>query len=918
MTTPLDRFAAGLPFPLDDFQVRACAAVQAGSGVLVAAPTGSGKTLVGEFALTLALESGGKAFYTTPIKALSNQKYLDFGRRFGADHVGLLTGDSSINGDAPIVVMTTEVLRNMLYAGSPALQGLTHVVMDEVHYLADRSRGAVWEEVIIHLPDEVSVISLSATVSNAEEFGDWLADVRGEMTVVVSEERTVPLWQHLMVEGQLLDLFVGDGRSETLTTVNPILQQRIRATHRPGGRHTGTKRPSRADTIRALARDALLPAIIFIFSRTGCEGAVEQLIRSDLRLIDEREGERIRRLVEERCRDLPPEDLGVLGYYDFVDGLTRGFAAHHAGMVPTFREIVEELFTAGRLQVVYATETLALGINMPARTVLLERLVKFNGSTHAQLTPAEFTQLTGRAGRRGIDLEGHAVVLWQPGLEPASVAGLASTRTYPLISSFRPTPNMALNLVGTVGRSRARDILETSFAQFQADRSVVGIARAIRRNAAALRELEAGMTCELGDFTQYAQIRAEIRDAEKRRTSLRAMDERRSAVDSLAALRIGDVVWMPVGRRSQWAVVITPQQSPPPSAHRGAEADLTPPAVVTEEKQLRRINVGDLTEPVVAVTSVRLPKGFNPRSPASRRDLATTLRIAVSGRRPGEITLGAGDESGSTSTSRSARSARSGSSASSRLADIDATITALRARLRAHPCHQCPDRETHARIGEQWWRVHRDTEAMRAKVAGRTGSVAATFDGVCRLLADLGYLSADLDQVTRNGQALRHLYTERALLVAEALGAGVFARLDAPSLAAVISALVHDTRPENAAEGPPRMPSGEVREALRTLDSLWARLDAREEAAALPRTRRPDPGIVWVMHRWAAGARLEVALRESELSAGDFVRRCKQVVDLLGQLVEACTVLGHDVIAATARRAAAAVLRGVVAADRLD
>ncbi|MGB2698742.1 MAG: DEAD/DEAH box helicase, partial [Candidatus Phosphoribacter baldrii] len=500
--TELARFAAGLDFGLDPFQVAGCEALEAGRGVLVAAPTGAGKTVVGEFAVHLALASGRKAFYTTPIKALSNQKYADLCRRHGVDRVGLLTGDSSVNGEAPVVVMTTEVLRNMMYAGSPTLAGLGYVVMDEVHYLADRFRGAVWEEVIIHLPEDVLLVSLSATVSNAEEFGEWLGEVRGDVAVVVSEVRPVPLWQHVMVGKQLFDLFVEEsldasGRPEEGRRVelNPELLERIRSVDRalaadaaarrgPRGREGGIRPgggPSRADVIWALDREGLLPAITFVFSRVGCDAAVGQLLARGVKLVSDEDGVRNRRYVEERIGGLADEDLGVLGYWDFVDGIERGFAAHHAGMLPTFREIVEELFTQGRIRAVFATETLALGINMPARTVVLEKLVKFNGDTHAELTPGEYTQLTGRAGRRGIDVEGHGVVLWTRGLDPMVVGGLASTRTYPLRSSFRPTYNMAVNLVAQVGRERAREVLETSFAQFQADRSVVGLARAVRR-----------------------------------------------------------------------------------------------------------------------------------------------------------------------------------------------------------------------------------------------------------------------------------------------------------------------------------------------------------------------------------------------------------------------------------------------------
>ncbi len=461
-------FTAQLDFSLDDFQREACQALERGTGVLVCAPTGAGKTVVGEFAVHLALRTGLKCFYTTPIKALSNQKFHDLVERYGPERVGLLTGDNSINGDAPVVVMTTEVLRNMLYAGSPTLQGLSYVVMDEVHYLADRFRGAVWEEVIIHLPESVTLVSLSATVSNAEEFADWLVTVRGETAVVVSEHRPVPLWQHMLVGKRMFDLF-HDAEAAQKHDVHPELLRHTREMlrrlemsgdgfGRPAGGRSGRGRrwmgARRPDVVERLDREGLLPAIVFIFSRAGCDAAVQQCLHAGLRLTSPDERAEIRPLVEEHTKHIPSEDLQVLGYWEWLDGLERGLAAHHAGMLPAFKEVVEELFVRGLVKAVFATETLALGINMPARCVVLERLVKFNGEAHVDLTPGEYTQLTGRAGRRGIDIEGHAVVVWAPEVDPRHVAGLASTRTYPLQSSFRPSYNMAVNLVGTVGVGR--------------------------------------------------------------------------------------------------------------------------------------------------------------------------------------------------------------------------------------------------------------------------------------------------------------------------------------------------------------------------------------------------------------------------------------------------------------------------------
>ncbi len=519
-------FAAKFPFELDDFQVAGCRSLEDGKGVLVAAPTGAGKTIVGEFAAYLAIEQGKKCFYTAPIKALSNQKYQDLKEMYGENRVGLLTGDTSINSEAPLVVMTTEVLRNMIYSNSHTLKDLGFVVMDEVHYLADKFRGAVWEEILIHLPETIQVASLSATVSNAEEFGDWLNEVRGDTEVIVSEIRPVPLYQHVLFGNQLLDLFLSTGK------VNPEIVRLERESYRQvkvkygasGKTHQRNWRESdkpnirvmgRSDVIEKLNREGLLPAITFIFSRDACQAAVHQCLTAGIRLTNADERAKIREIVFRATENIPEEDLVVLGFHEWLEGLERGIAAHHAGLLPSFKETVEELFQAGLVKCVFATETLALGINMPARTVVLEKLSKWNGESHVSISPGEFTQLTGRAGRRGIDIEGNAVILWNKDVESASVAGLASTRTYPLKSSFKPTYNMTINLISQFGAERARTSLEASFAQYQADKAVVGLAKQIRRNDSAIATLLAEMECHLGNFDEYWQIRADIKELEK-------------------------------------------------------------------------------------------------------------------------------------------------------------------------------------------------------------------------------------------------------------------------------------------------------------------------------------------------------------------------------------------------------------------
>ena len=899
--TALHEFRGLYDFELDEFQIKACRALEEGAGVLVAAPTGAGKTIVGEFAVHLALREGRKCFYTAPIKALSNQKFHDLVERYGAANVGLLTGDNTVNGEAPVVVMTTEVLRNMLYARSGTLAGLSYVVMDEVHYLADRFRGAVWEEVIIHLPEHVAVVALSATVSNAEEFGEWLTEVRGETRIVVEEHRPVPLWQHVMAGPRLYDLFIDEDQQkvnpELLRLAREVTQQakagrdvRRDGAYRAGGagaargrgRTRGLHVPLRAEMVERLNRDKLLPAITFIFSRIGCSSAVEQCLAAGLRLTSHEERLLIRGVVEQRCANLPQEDLEVLGYLGWLDGLERGFASHHAGMLPTFKETVEELFQRGLVKMVFATETLALGINMPARTVVLEKLVKWNGETHADVTPGEYTQLTGRAGRRGIDIEGNAVVVWHQGFDPGALAGLASTRTYPLRSSFKPSYNMAVNLVGSVGHHAARELLETSFAQFQADRAVVGMARQVRKQEGAIEGYREAMTCHLGDFGEYAELRRRLTDREKQLARDGATRRRSEAADSLAALKPGDVIVVPAGRRSGLAVVIDPGLS---------ERDEPRPSVLMMDRHVKRLSVIDFPSPVEPLERIRIPKLFNPRSANSRRDLAAKLKDAV-----GDLTI------------ERPRKVRGGGE--------DDLVLELRRQIRQHPCHGCDDREQHARWAERSLRLERETYGLERRVESRTNSIARQFDRVCAILARLGYLSSDDDTatVTDAGRMLQRLYNDMDLVAAECLRQGLWHGLTAPELAACASVLVFESRSAEDAFAP-KLPEGRVREVLLDTVRLAGELAGLESEEHVQFLREPDLGFAWAAYRWTSGHRLDSVLREVDLAAGDFVRWCKQLADLLGQIADAARAHGGPegaVLAATAHQALDAVKRGVV------
>ena len=909
MSTPAERFAAAkarqrrpdlanfvetLSFPLDDFQREACEAVAEGHSVLVAAPTGAGKTLVGEFAVRHAFERGEKAFYTTPIKALSNQKYQDLRSVYGSDSVGLLTGDTSINPHADIVVMTTEVLRNMIYAGSSDLDRLAFVVLDEVHYLADRYRGSVWEEVIIHLNERTAIVSLSATVSNAEEFGAWLREVRGDTRVIVSEIRPVPLWPHVLVREGLYDLY-SPGVDALDPGPNPALNPELvavtrrqrhevlpdlrRAGYRPA-RGSSRPRPRRAPprfaVVEQLDANALLPAIVFVFSRAGCEDAVDQVFAAGLRLTSPQERALIREIVDDRFAGMPTEDLGALGFTSWRERLEAGLAAHHAGLIPLFKEVVEELFAKGLTKVVYATETLALGINMPARSVVLEKLVKWDGKAHQDLTAGEYTQLTGRAGRRGIDVEGHAVVVEHPGFDVGQLGRLASRRTYPLISSFQPSYNMTINLVAQMGEERAREVLELSFAQYQADQAVVGKARRAREFDGAVTGYREAATCHKGNFMEYAALRERISQAQKNASKASGRARREATASTLAALRRGDVVRVGGGRRSGLAVVVEPDADPQSPR----------PTVITDAARTFRLAISELHHGIDVVGAVRVPKGFDSRNARQRRELSAVVSEA----------------SGTFSRERDReRSTKA----------TDDAIDALSRQLKAHPCHTCPDREAHARWAERYFKALRDKDRLVGEIERATGSIARIFDKRLRILMDLDYLTEDR-QPTAAGLTMRKLYAENDLVMAECLRLGVWEQLHGPALAAAVSTLLYNGRREDENRTPriPGGPQGVLGKALADTTRIWSRIDDIHGATGLPELPSPQWGIVGPIHGWAQGKSLATVLSGAEIAPGDMVRWCKQVIDALDQIAEATA---SPNVRNAALQAITAMRRGVVA-----
>ena len=454
------------PFELDRFQLQAMAALDAGRNVVVCAPTGSGKTVVAEHAVNVALEYGQRVFYTTPLKALSNQKFRDLRQSLGEDHVGLLTGDVTINRDADVVVMTTEVFRNMLYGTSLGavdenLRLVRSVILDECHYMNDFQRGTVWEESIIYCPPQIQLVALSATVANADQLVEWMGEVHGETELVFDDHRPVPLYRHYFQNGRLSDLRKKAGRSGQRSLI-PWRRRR-----HPGARGA---MPDPEEVVEVLREREMLPAIYFIFSRRGCDAAMERCAAMQL-LTPEQVA--VQEEVLERFFEARP----ALRAQPHLRYLSRGLASHHAGLLPGWKAIIEGLFQANLLKVIFATETLAAGINMPARTTVISSIRKRGDTGFRSLTASEFLQISGRAGRRGMDKEGHVVVVGDPFRPAAESARLAAAPPDPLFSQFTPTYGMVLNLLQRHTLEQAHFLLRNSFGQYLYDRGRLPVER---------------------------------------------------------------------------------------------------------------------------------------------------------------------------------------------------------------------------------------------------------------------------------------------------------------------------------------------------------------------------------------------------------------------------------------------------------
>ena len=857
-------------FALDKFQLDAIDALDAGSSVLVAAPTGSGKTLIAEYAIDAAIQQRQRAFYTAPIKALSNQKFNDLVAHYGKSEVGLLTGDNSINTSAPILVMTTEVLRNMIYARSEALNRLAVVVLDEVHFLQDAYRGPVWEEVIIHLDPTVQLVCLSATVSNATEVTEWLSTVRGRTVAIVEEKRPVDLINHFVVgdasthQVSMFETIVNGQANPEVTRLEQHAtqsaqrgnfrshqesQNRQERRNKPAAKRSRLFAPSRVEIAELLEQQDLLPAIVFIFSRNQCDEAAESCVRAGIRLTNPEQRTEISEIIDQRVTNFSDDDLAALSFSKFANQLESGIGAHHAGLIPAFKEIVEECFIRGLVRLVFATETLAVGLNMPARAVVIDKLTKFTGEHHQPLKASEYTQLTGRAGRRGIDTVGHALVLYNQYVSFDQVAALALSRSFRLTSAFRPTYNMAANLIQTHSRQEAHHLLNLSFAQFQSGRDVVELQARITRRSKERDRLREQAKSPFGDIDEY-------------RNAFEIRPDARQIIDAIDSLKPGDLILVPKsGRETKAAVIATAQR-----------VNGTKLTLVAGTKAVLQLQAGDFDTPPVKQGHIVLPDSLAFTSPKFIKEVA--LRVMRT--KPNKL--------------------HAKSSPSKNFTELSHTVS------------QDPELRRRLIAAKSADRIDSELAIMEARINKSVQSVSAKFDELVQLMQRRGYVSAW--NLTDQGRTLARIFHELDLVVAEALTDGLFDDLNAAELASLLSTFVYEFR---RAEVPPRpiIPTT-LASKWKTLQALSNKIAQDEESSGLSPHRSLDPGLMDVTFAWASGDELIDILNE-DLTAGDFVRTMKQLIDLLRQ-ISLVAQLSETRDAALA--ASQALLRGVVAASQ--
>ena len=934
--------AAIFPFQLDDFQQKAIAALDAGKSVVVCAPTGSGKTLIGEYAIHRALSRGKRVFYTTPLKALSNQKYRDFQEQFGHKRVGLLTGDIIINPEAAVVVMTTEIFRNMLYETpigqlGTSLENVEAVVLDECHYISDRYRGTVWEESIIYCPPSIQLVALSATIGNPEELTDWIEQVRitasannGEAQPIAhcelinSDFRPVPLRFYFSNKKGLFPLL-----NQKQTQLNTKLKS---AAGQKGSQKRRLKQkecPSIIQIVQQLQAKEMLPAIYIIFSRRGCEKAAEQL--DSLMLVEPEEARQIESLLlhfflannldlqQKILTSFPANDSSFTNLFreylannpgseeqlwqylnanldrkyllfqflaeqsqiariEQIEPLTRGIATHHAGILPAWKELVERLFEVGLVKIVFATATLAAGINMPARTTVISALSKRTDNGHNMLTPSEFLQIAGRAGRRGKDKVGYVVTLQTPFEGAKEAAYLATSAAEPLRSWFTPSYGMVLNLLQKHSIKEAKELLERSFAEYLVQKKLGPEQQAIAQLTTELAKLDIELaSIEIGQFASYEKLRARLKEEERLLDILQkqAIETRRQKIKplipDLTAGRILGLKGKHIRVSSPLAAVLVTKIPGSGQAPNLVCLGIDNFWYIAANADITDINEGSLAESEIA--NLPLPELDNPRLGKWQK----------------------GDEN-TTVICKQIANYLIPTPAAPEVIEQQQRIEQVQTKLDAHPLQKLDSPGRLIKRNQKRSLLRETLHKTQLKYQKHKSNQSYYWDEFLNLIKVLQEFEAlDGFEPTTLGQAAATIRADNELWLALVFLSGELEPLESHNLAAAVCALVTETpRADTWCDYAP---------PLEVLEALGVKKRPAEKGLKTSVLREIRPHLFQIQHRygvslpvwreyelvglcqqWALGVEWSELCENTNLDEGDVVRILRRTVDVLWQI----------------------------------
>lgn len=837
------------PFELDDFQQQAIAALNDGQSVVVCAPTGSGKTLIGEYAIYRALAEGRRVFYTTPLKALSNQKLRDFRNQFGADQVGLLTGDVSINRDAPVLVMTTEIFRNMLY-GTPigqvgtSLVDVETVVLDECHYMNDRQRGTVWEESIIYCPPGVQLVALSATIANSDQLTDWINAVHGETQLIYSDFRPVPLDFHFCNPKGLFPLLNPVGKA-----INPRFKPK-------GGRQRGRQEPTSLFTVvNQLQQRDMLPAIYFIFSRRGCDKAVHDL--ANAALVTAQEAETLKEQIDDFLLRNP--EAGRSGH---IESLYRGIASHHAGVLPAWKGLIEELFQQGLIKIVFATETLAAGINMPARTTVISSLSKRTDRGHRLLTASEFLQMAGRAGRRGMDELGHVVTVQTPFEGASEAAYLCLSQADPLVSQFTPSYGMVLNLLQTHTLEEAQNLIERSFGHYLStislrpqQRAIAQLEHDIAQQQHIIRDVDLNL------LAAYEKLYERLKE-DRRLLKILHQQAHETEAQHLATALTFAVAGTIITLKGKHIPLPAPLPATLVMKTHGSGQF---PYLICLGKD-NRWYVGTVSD--VVGLHAEFPRLAQVDTLSPPLDLPAKLGA-----------IRKGDET-SAEIARQIPEIPSQAERAPEVRDQQEKVTALEAELQAHPLQQLGDPTYFLKRRKRIERMQEELTSRQEKLKQQTQHYWQEFLSLMEILQH--FVCLEDSKPTPLGQVAAAIRGDNELWLGLALASGELDSLDPHHLAATCAALVTEvSRPDHWTHYDA---SPEVEAALRALRSVRRELFKLQKRYDMAVPIWLETEWIGLVEQWGLGTDWNELCSQTSLDEGDVVRILRRTVDFLSQI----------------------------------